>query len=229
MIIETLKKSRIFSPLSEEVLEEISPYFEPLDFKKGDFIFNEGDESKWLFLVSRSRVKMAKHSLTGKDVILEIKSPGGMFCCAAVLDSRPYPESAQAMGDVSVIRINRQNLTKIIDKYPGLKIEFAKYASDKLSDAYENFKHIATEKVEKRIAYVLLKISHKSDQDKGGFTKTDFPVKRQEIAEMVGASVETCIRTIKVFEKEGMVQSSGRKLLVNVEALQTFLNDQENG
>lgn len=225
MIVETLKKSKIFSVLTEEELDEISQFFETLDFKNDEYIFNEGDESKWLYIVSRARVKMAKHSLSGKDMIVEIKSPGGMFCCSAVLDEKPYPESAQAMDHVSVIRINRQNLQKLKESYPVLNLQIAQYASNKLRDAYNMMKNIATEKVEMRIASVLLKLAEKSVPENNGFMKIDFSITRQEIAEMVGTTVETCIRTIRDFEKQGRVKTEGRKILIKPEELQKIVNE----
>jgi len=225
MIVEALKKSKIFSVLTEEELKEISPLFETLEFKNDEYIFNEGDESRWLYIVSRARVKMAKHSLSGKDMIVEIKSPGGMFCCSAVLDNKPYPESAQAMDHVSVIRINRQNLQKLIESYPVLNLQIAQYASNKLRDAYNMMKNIATEKVEKRIASVLLKLAEKSVPEKSGYVKIDFSITRQEIAEMVGVTVETCIRTIREFQKQGLVKTAGRRILIKPEALQIIVNE----
>jgi CRP/FNR family transcriptional regulator len=228
MILETLKKSKIFSILSEDALKKISKLFERLDFKNNAYIFMEGDPSDWFYIASHARIKVVKHTLAGKDIILEIKSPGEIFCCAAILDNRPYPESAQAMEDASVIRISRKNLLKIMDEYPPLKVEIGKYSSDQLREAHEMLKDIATERVDKRIASVLLKISEKADLEDSGYKKIDFSLTRQEIADMVGTTVETCIRTMSKFQKKGMVKSSGDRILIKADALKTFL-EKDNG
>ena len=86
----------------------------------------------------------------------------------------------------------------------------------------------STEKVEKRIASVLVKLAEKSPADNRGLSEIEFQVTRQEIAEMVGASVETCIRTIREFEKKGMVKSSGRKIRVKSEVLKAFLHNHDH-
>lgn len=225
MIVETLKKSKVFSSLTVEELNEITDLFETRDYKNDEYIFHEGDEPRWLYIVSRSRVKMTKHSLSGKDMIVEIKSPGGMFCCSAIFDDKPYPESAQAMDNVSVIRIDRGSLQKLMGSYPVLNLQIAQYASDKLRDAYNMVKNIATEKVEKRIASVLLKLTEKAVSEKSGFVKIDFPITRQEIAEMVGTTVETCIRTIREFERQGLVKTEGRRILIKPEAVQEIVDE----
>jgi len=72
---------------------------------------------------------------------------------------------------------------------------------------------------------MLLKLSEKVGVDEEGYKKIDFPLTRQEIAEMVGTTVETCIRTISRFQKGGMVKSSGGRILINADMLKRYLED----
>jgi CRP/FNR family transcriptional regulator len=224
MILETLKKSKIFSVLKEEELNQIISFFKVLEMKNDDYIFMEGDPSDWMYLVSQGRVKMVKHTLSGKDIILEIKHPGEIFCCATVLDNMPYPESALVMDDVSVMRISRDNLMKVIEKYPRLETEIAKYASERLRDAHDMVTDMASETVERRIASTLLKLAEKSGPEDSGYTKINFHLTRQDIADMVGTTVETCIRTFSKFQKQGVVKSSEGNIFVNAASLRSLLN-----
>jgi CRP/FNR family transcriptional regulator len=223
IILSTLKKSTIFSALTGEELKKISSLFEVLDFNNDEYIFMEDDASDWLYVLAKSQVKIVKHTKGGKDVIVEIKSPGDIFCCATVLDNRPYPESAQAMEKALVIRISRKNLLFVMDEYPFLKVGVARYFSDRLRDANEMLKNIATEKVEKRIANILLTLSEKAGIPEKEYTKIDIPLTRQEIADMVGTTVETCIRSISKFQKDGLVKSSDNHILVKTKALRDIL------
>jgi len=222
-IIATLGKSKMFSGINDDGLSEISSFFKVVDFKNDQFIFMEGDPSDWLYIVSTNKVKMIKHSESGKDTIVEIKSPGEIFCCATVLDNKPYPESAQSKGASSTINIRRRDLLKLIDRYPVLKAAIANYLNEKLTDAYDMLQHLSTEIVERRIASVLLKLSEKAGIDDSDFRKIDFPLTRKEIAEMVGSSTETCIRTMSKLQKQGIVKSSKGSISVNEEALIRFL------
>lgn len=223
MILETLKKSSIFHILNDEQMLDISHLFQARSFKKNEYIFMQGDPSHFLFLAAQGQVKMLMHTEKGKDVILEIKSPGELFCCSAVLDERPFPESAQAMQDVSVIQIQRAHLLKILERYPELNNEIARYSGRKLKEAHEMLKNMATEKVEGRIASLLLKLTESGNADDTVYVKTGVALRRQEIANMVGTTVETCIRTIRKFEKDGLVASDSGNLLVNRSALKGYL------
>lgn len=225
LIIETLKKSEIFSPLKESEIKKISSLFEQIEFKNNETIFLEGDPSEKFYILAEGNVKILKHTMMGKDIILELMSKGDVFGGVAVLDKKPYPASAQAMESTKAIRISRQNLLKIMEEYPILKLEIVRYFSDKLRDAHEMLKNIATERVEKRIAALLLKLSEKVGVDDSGYRKIDFPLTRQEIAEMVGTTVETCIRTISKLQKKGMVRSSNGRISIKVASLSRFLEE----
>jgi len=223
VIIETLKKSDIFSKLKEEEFEAISSLFNLKQYKNNETIFLEGDTSDNFYLVAAGSVKVLKHTVMGKDIILEMMSPGDVFGGVAVLDKKPYPASAEAMEAASVIKISRLDLLKIMEEYPVLKLEIVKYFSDKLRDAHEMLKNIATERVERRIASLLLKLSEKVGVADGEFIKIDFPLTRQEIAEMVGTTVETCIRTMSKFQKDGLVKSSNHRTMIKIDSLRSFL------
>jgi CRP/FNR family transcriptional regulator len=225
MVIQTLKKSEMFAGLSDEELKGIEEFFEKHSFNKDQYIFIEGDPSDWFYLVAKGMVKVVKHSQAGKDIILEVISPGDVFGGVAVLDKKPFPASALAMESVDVIRISRGNLFRIMEEHPHLRLTIVKSFSDRLRNAHETLKNIATERVEKRIASLLLKLAEKAGSEEEGFRKIDFPLTRQEIAEMVGTTVETCIRSISKFQKQGFVKSSEGRILIRVNSLQEFLDE----
>lgn len=225
IIIETLKKSEVFSCLKDDEMESISTYFNLLNFKNNETIFSEGDASDKFYILSEGNVKILKHTMMGKDIILEIMSPGDIFGGVAVLDNKPYPAAANAMKSSTAIKISRQNLLKIMEDYPILKLEIVKYFSDKLRDAHEMLKNIATERVERRIASLLLKLSEKAGIDDSGFRRIEFSLTRQEISEMVGTTVETCIRTMSKFQKNNMIKSANGKISIKVSSLQKYLDE----
>jgi CRP/FNR family transcriptional regulator len=224
-VLESLKRSELFSLLKDEELKAISNLFKEVSFSHNETIFNEGDPSERFYIVAAGSVKIIKHTVMGKDIILEVMSPGDIFGGVAVLDRKPYPASAQAMENTSVVFIERNDLLNLMEEYPSLKLEVVKYFSNKLRDAHEMLKNIATERVERRIAGLLLKLSEKVGSDDGEYRKIDFPLTRQEIAEMVGTTVETCIRTISRFQKKGLVKSANGRVSIKVAALKQLVEE----
>ncbi len=213
-VVDTLKKNPIFSKLREDEIKDIAGRFQELSFKKDDSIFWEGDPSDWLYIVSEGQVKIVRHTGSGKDVIIEVVPPGEIFGGVAVLDKKPYPASALSMGRTEVIRLQRKSFLLLLDEYPGIAIESIKHFGERLRDAHDMLRSIAVERVEKRIATLLLKLSEKAGIDEGGYRKIDIYLTRQDIAEMVGTTVETAIRTMSRFTKDGIIRTADGKIVI---------------
>jgi len=206
--IETLKANRMFGGLSDAELTEVAGLFAVKSYEDGDHIFLEGEPSTSLCLVSTGRVKIVKHTEEGKDVILEIIAPPEIFGGVAVLDGRAYPASAQAMEKCTVVSLSRQEFLGLMDRFHVLAVEASIYFGDRLRNAYDMLRSISVERVERRIASLLLRFGERIGTRKGEETVMELGLTMQEIAEMVGTTVETTIRSMNKFRKEGLLEYS---------------------
>jgi len=209
-----IKKVSIFNTLSAEEVKELTRYLLSEKFSKKEFIFAEGDPSEWLYIVKTGKVKITKLSNEGKEIILEIISPHEMFGGIAVVRGFPYPANAVAMEDCEVLKISRKNLLSSMDKLPNLMYCMAMNIGDRIKGTHETLKSIALEKVESRIASLLIKLSEKSGERVPEGVAINMKLTKQDIAEMVGTTVETSIRTISKLTKAGLVVSKAGKIVI---------------
>jgi len=209
-----IKKVHIFNTLSTEEVKELSRYLLSEAYAKKEFVFSEGDSSDWLYIVKTGKVKITKLSNEGKEIILEIISPHEMFGGIAVVRGFPYPANAVAMEDGEVLKISRKNLLSLMDKLPGLMYCMAISIGDRIKDTHETLKSIALEKVESRIASLLIKLSEKSGEKVSEGVAITMKLTKQDIAEMVGTTVETSIRTMSKLTKAGLVISKSGKIII---------------
>ena len=208
IIIETLKRNRLFAGLNPSEMEEVSGRFRAEPYDEGDHIFLEGESSTSLCIAAKGRVKIVKHTDEGKDVILEIISPPEIFGGVAVLDGRAYPASAQAMDKCEVISLSREEFLGLIDRFHVLAVEASIYFGERLRNAYDMLRSISVERVERRIASLLLRFGERIGQREADEVVMDLGLTMQEIAEMVGTTVETTIRSMNKFRKEGLIDYS---------------------
>ncbi len=214
----------IFNSLNEKEAGEIYPYLLKETFKKKEGIFSEGDPSDWLYIVTKGKVKITKLSQEGKEIILEVISPMDIFGGIAVLRGFPYPANAVAMEDTGVYKISRNSLLKIMDRYPNLMYCIAMNIGDRIKGSHEMLKSIALEKVESRIATLLLKLSEKTGVNVPGGIMIDMKLTKQDIAEMVGTTVETAIRTMSKFSKKGLITvQSGKMVIKDIDSLKALI------
>ncbi|MBI5143177.1 MAG: Crp/Fnr family transcriptional regulator [Nitrospirae bacterium] len=214
-VVTTLSNSRLFGHLGKDDLADIAPAFKLERFGGDEYIFAESDRAERLYLVCEGRVKIVKHTPEGKDVILEVIDPPEIFGGVAVLDGRPYPASALTMEESAVISINRKGFFELIDRYHVLALEATIYFGERLRNAYDMLKAVAVERVERRIASLLFRFGERlGTRSAKGEIVMEMGLTMQEIAEMVGTTVETTIRTMNKFKKEGLIQyGQGRTVL----------------
>jgi CRP/FNR family transcriptional regulator len=219
-----LKDLELFKGFSNEDFKEIEPYFSLKRYKKKELIFTEGETPDWFCIVTGGKVKMTKFSTDGKELILEIIQAGGPFGGIAVLQGFPYPANAVAMENTDICRVSRKNLLRLLDRFPELMSFMGAILGQRMKNSHEMMKNIALERVESRIASLLLKLADKTavPYDSGGLL-IDIKLTKQDIADMVGTTVETSIRTMSKFKREGLIDDAqGKVLILDKKGLQCY-------
>ncbi|MBF0458112.1 MAG: Crp/Fnr family transcriptional regulator [Nitrospirae bacterium] len=215
-----LKDVSFFSVLSDEDCEEIRPYFKSVTYRKKEMIFSEGDRSDWFYIVSKGKIKITRQSQDGKELILELIQPNELFGAVAAFKGFPYPANAVAMESSTVLKVSRNDLFKIIDMFPSVMFSIASVLGDRMKNSHDTLKNIALERVESRIASLLLKLAIKSSPDA---LRIDLKLTKQDIADMAGTTVETAIRTISKFKKLGLIaEKKGMFVIKDPEGLGLF-------
>jgi CRP/FNR family transcriptional regulator len=212
--MKNLHNISLFKNLSDEELKELGAYLAAASYKKKETIFSEGEPPDWFYIVSSGKVKITKISHEGKEIILEVISPNDIFGGVAVLKNFPYPANAVAMEDTEVIKISRKNLMRLVDRFPNLMYCIALQLGDRMKSSYDSLKNIALERVEARIAALLLKLAGKVGVETKDGLLIDMRLTKQDVADMVGTTVETSIRTFSKFKKEGLVVDADGKIII---------------
>lgn len=219
--LEVLKRSRFFASISEITRKEIGRLFAEEKFNRDDYIFFEGDRPEWLYIVKEGKIKLVKHSDTGKDVILQVFAPGEMFGETSLFDNKPYPVSAQAMEATIILKLSRQDFMQFFGRHPFVATEMIMQLGRQLQEAHATIKSLAVDRVEQRIASLLLKLADKLGVAEGEGILLNISLTRQDLADMVGTTVETTIRVMSRFTKNKIIKSwHGKVFILKREALQ---------
>ncbi len=219
--MKQLKDLSLFKGLSDAELKELEPYLATTKFKKKETIFSEGEPPEWFYIASKGKIKITKLSHDGKEIILEVISPTDIFGGVAVIRGFPYPANAVAMEDAEVLKISRKNLMRLVDRFPNLMYCIALQLGDRMKSSYDSLKNIALERVEARIAALLLKLAGKVGTESKQGLLIDMRLTKQDVADMVGTTVETSIRTFSRFKKDGLVtDADGKFIIKNRKALE---------
>ena len=117
---DTLRKTTIFRRLPADDRQRLAAVTTTRAFEKGEHLFHEGDASELLFTIATGRVKVAKMTTRGTEVILEIFGPGDPVGAVAVYEARPYPASAVAIEAATCLVIPRQAFFALLETHPSM-------------------------------------------------------------------------------------------------------------
>jgi CRP/FNR family transcriptional regulator len=209
-----LRATTVFAGLPPKELEGLAAVAREETYRARDYVFMEGDPGRWFCLVRTGRVKIVRHSRTGKDVVLELLGPGEVFGGVAVIERRAYPAAAQALEPTVVLKIPADPILALAERYPSLVKELALTIGRRLRAAHDSVKALSGEPVEARLAARLLALAEREGtRGKRGLT-LPFQLTRQSLADMTGTTVETTIRVVSRWLREGIVAEEGGRLVV---------------
>ena len=210
----TLKSNPVFAGLPARDLDALAASAREDAYRVREYIFMEGDPARWLCVVMSGRVKIVRHSRTGKDVVLELLGPGEVFGCVAVIEKRPYPAAAQAVEATTVLKIPAEALIPATERHPAIIKEMALMIGRRLHTAHDSVKSLSVDPVEARLAAALLRLAERDGTRTKAGLALPFHLTRQSLADMTGTTVETAIRVMSRWLKSRLVIDEGGHLLI---------------
>lgn len=183
-------------------------------YRKGEILFMEGDPPRWLFIVKQGKVILSKELSGGNKTIVSVHVPGDMVGEVAIFDGKPYDTDAVALTDVIVIRLPRDNFLFAIKNNPSLAEQIIADLASRLRQAQETICLLSTQRVEKRLAALLLALIGKFGTRTDEGIVLDGSFSRYDLAAMAGTTVETTVRTLSAWAQAGIIRKYHRQIVI---------------
>ena len=209
-----IKSNPVFAGLPAKEIEALAGAAREETYRGREYVFMEGDPARWLCVVTSGRVKIVRHSRAGKDVVLDLLGPGGIFGGVAVIEKRPYPAAAQALESTTVLKIPAEALIAASERHPAVIKEMALMIGRRLRAAHDSVKSLSVDPVEARLAATLLRLAERDGARTKAGLALPFHLTRQSLADMTGTTVETAIRSVSSWLKAGLVLDEGGRLVI---------------
>ena len=204
---DLLRTTPVFRKLSPEDRQRLAAVSRVRTYARNDVIFDEGATPDFFYTIARGRVKVCKSTPAGKDVILEVFGVGDPFGAVAVYEGRPFPASALALEDTVCVLVPRDEFFKLLEQHPSLVRGLLLGLTHRLIELTNRMAELSGGRVEPRVARLFLKLADdRGRSDRGGIF-IPLPLSRQEIADMTGTTIETCIRIMSRWGKQEVVRT----------------------
>ncbi len=183
---------------------------ETFNYSKGDMIYNEGSNSNFIYLIKKGVVKNHKFDEDGKELITSIQKEDDIFGYSSFTQNIPYQESATAIENSELVCISKYKVKDILNNNHKLTLELIQLLTDDLSTIKEQLLQMAYSSVQKKTAATILKFAEKLNKN----PEEPIKISRNDLASVAGVALETLIRTISRFKKEGLIDIEGRNIKI---------------
>ena len=167
-----------------------------------------------MFTIVSGRIKVVKAIPGGKELILEILGPGDPLGAVAAYEARPYPASAFALEDSACISSKRGDFMTLLETCPSLVRGLLGGFSLRVIELGKRLSEITGSRVEARFAQIFLKLVDRLGQPRDSAMFVPLALSRQDLADLAGTTVETSIRIMSRWGKEGVVMTESEGFVV---------------
>ena len=198
--------------LNKDELVKLSDCKTSLTVKKGEVIFEEGETINGIYCVKDGICKLTKLSPNGKDHIVKLIKKGELLGQRSMISDEPVNLTAVALEDMEVCFIPKAEVMGFFDKNNQFSMNVMKTICGDLKEADDHMVNMAQKTVKERLAETLLYLLDTFGKNDDNTLKVQ--LSRDELASMIGTATESCIRLLSDFNKSGLIELSGKKIIL---------------
>jgi CRP-like cAMP-binding protein len=210
----TVQGLALFERLQPVEIDEILRTASSRRYPVGDQVFEQGQTADQFFVLLHGRLRVTQVTSEGQQVVVRMVNPGDLFGIAKALRRLDYPGTATAVAESVVLAWPMGMWSEFLDRHPSLAVSAMQTVGSRLLEAQQRLRELSTEEVERRVAHAVLRLANQSGKREENGVRIDFPISKQDIAEMTGTTLHTVSRILTAWEAAGLVEGGRQKLLV---------------
>jgi len=152
-----------FAFLDEEERATLAAQVEIVRHPAGEVLFNVGDPGDSLYVIRSGAVEVFVRNDTGHRIVLETAGPRHFFGEMSLLDGGPRTASVLVSEDLEAIRVDREDLFKLLQKHPTASLDLLAAMGRRLRQTGELLRHTASRNVNKEIEDTRRRVQRLAD------------------------------------------------------------------
>lgn len=209
-----IAKARLFAGLDGGGLGEVARSAHVKQIAAGETLFEQGDEAVAFYVLLSGRMKIAQVTAEGHQVIIRYIASGEVFGAVPLFTNTGYPAAAIGVVDSTAARWDKSATHLLMERHPRITANALAIVGARLQHLQDRYRELATERVEQRVARAVLHLAQKAGQRVEAGAQIEFPVTRQDIAEMTGATLYTVSRILSAWEHDGWLEGGRQHIVV---------------
>jgi CRP-like cAMP-binding protein len=204
----------MFADMAPAALDDVLKTAVSRRYAAGTKVFEQGQIADLFYVLLFGRLRVTQVTSEGQQVVIRMVNPGDLFGIAKALRRDDYPGTATAAAESIALAWPMTSWSDLLSRHPSLAINAMQAMGSRLLEAQQRLRELSTEEVERRVAHTVLRLANQAGRKEAGGIRIDFPISKQDIAEMTGTTLHTVSRVLTAWEHAGLVQGGRQKLLV---------------
>lgn len=224
--IAEVRKSVLFRGLVADDLANVAAEAVARQLPRGATLFQQGSDPAEMYLLVDGWVKMTHVTRNGDQIALRFMQRGDHVGCQAVFRGVPFPATATAAADATMLTWKAPFIRDVIRRSPRVAQNALELVGDRADDFLSRIQELASDSVEVRLARQLIRLVRGSDRRTERGVSVEFPISRQDLAELCGTTLFTVSRILTRWRDLGLVDPGRQSILVrDVAGLGALINE----
>jgi len=204
----------IFAGMGPGEIDDVLSYATSRRYPSGEPVFEQGSDAQQFFLLLHGRLRATQVTSEGQQVVVRMVNPGDICGIARAYRRTDYPATATAVADSILLVWPMGVWDDFMRKHPVLAVNAMRTLGGRLQEAQTRMRELATEAVERRVAHAVLRLANQAGKRESDGVRIDFPLSKQDVAEMTGTTLHTVSRIFTAWEAAGLIEGGRQKLKV---------------
>jgi CRP/FNR family cyclic AMP-dependent transcriptional regulator len=206
--------SPLFDALPREALDDILRQATEKSVRRGQTVFQKGDEGSYMVAVLSGRIRISATSPEGREITLNMIDAGEVFGDMALLGGKPRSADATALEDSTLMVVERRHFLPYLTSSNELALRVIDLLCERLRETSETLGNFAMLDLPGRLARKLLNLAGEYGKPENGRTRLDIRLSHTDLGRFVGSSRESVNKQMRAWEEAGIVAREGGRIAV---------------
>jgi CRP/FNR family transcriptional regulator, cyclic AMP receptor protein len=186
----------------------------PRRFRTGATLFHEGDDSDWIGLVVKGRVKVSCYGADGRERLVAVVGPGELLGELSAIDGEPRSATATALEPIDMAVLTSDEFVALLEQNPTATLGILRSVIGRLRDSDKRRVEFGALDTVGRIGRLIVELAERYGEETDGVISVRLPLSQEELAGWAGASREAVVKALRQLRDRGWIETARREIRV---------------
>ncbi len=202
---ELIKKTRLFSSLSDTEMDQVIKKMVVRQFRKNETILYEEDTNEFMYVMLLGKVKVIRTTEDGKEIILAMHPEGDFFGEMSLIDGKTTPASVISTEDSLIAIISKKDFFLIIFSQSRVTQNLLEILCSRLRKSWDTIQLLNFNNASQRTKMLFLMLSDEYGEKTAEGIVLNIKLTHQDISDMTGLTRETVTRVLDKLQKNNEI------------------------